>query len=978
MPVAGDITVELRGVNVGLSELLSRVQNESQRGGDAAIRLAQSYARLAAAQGQPAAGARILADALRNTQGVSERAAAAAQAQINTLQRGVPIAQQYGQAVSSSLTSIIGPAALVTGAIAGLKRAFDSFGEAFTFATNLAASKRAIDAQLTSVRDSGTVWNEAAAFASKYKITNADMTSTIQASVSVMRLSTASTTDLLTTLSRLQVLAPEKPISEAARALRELATGDVTSVKELFNIGAKDALRMKNEIQGGADAVSVLSKYLDSAGIGMDALAAKTTGAAGAMRDVAIAEEQMKLAQAGFAQGPGLDILRAKIEVITGATRLLSGEVGHAGDATQASILASAHSYDAYAAGIANANAQLKASFAGDPVRAALMGQLEGLKALPAAQFAYAQSLIATGVAQGQAVARAQAMAPTLERIANVQTVLAGQGQTSAAAISALATSMQQVATSGAEGVAFVQGLAVAVNSGAITAAQAQLATDQYAAAQLRAAAASAEEEREQRRLSGALVESNSEVNAQSAALADQAQKTLDASLKTDQLNRFQATLAQLGGAVAGGLQTSASAAAALAAQYNITTAAALALINAQAALGQAKVNAAALSDQRAGERSGGAVSSFDDLTRSSDIARKKAQDLAAAQREAILATGTHAQQVALLRGELGRLVPGTADYIRKQTELNRELASGKKAGGGGKGVKLSDQQKLNNSLLTDQEKYQDKSEDAELAHARKLLDIERDFAQKSLEQQRANEVSKRASRFSFYSSLSSAAKDLGGQEAQQYSAAYEAAFAESQALAAAGNKKQAADLLSLRQKQIQEDIEAAKAVAEAKKNNDAAEVERLQALETLRKDAQKEELDQVRGGGDADVAAKNKALADENARYEEAQGKIAESAERSAERKVTAAERAGKKIDEEKLKLDELAKAYDKVAPARGAPTTGSTPAGTSTVPVATGPLDLGAVVGALNGAQAAIVAAVQAVERAVRSGAASGNIAG
>ncbi len=57
---------------------------------------------------------------------------------------------------------------------------------------------------------------------------------------------------------------PAKPITEAARALRELAnTGDVATIKDLFNVGAADALRMKNEIAGGADAVQVLSRFLD-------------------------------------------------------------------------------------------------------------------------------------------------------------------------------------------------------------------------------------------------------------------------------------------------------------------------------------------------------------------------------------------------------------------------------------------------------------------------------------------------------------------------------------------------------------------------------------------------------------------------------------------------------------------------------------------------------------------------------------------
>ena len=89
-------------------------------------------------------------------------------------------------------------------------------------------------------------------------------------------------------------------------------------------------------------------------------------------------------------------------------------------------------------------------------------------------------------------------------------------------------------------------------------------------------------------------------------ALAEQAQKSLDAATQAENLATFQRDLANLGGAVADGLMTSANAALALTQQYDIAYDAALRLINAQAALAQAKNAAAALADQRSGERSPG------------------------------------------------------------------------------------------------------------------------------------------------------------------------------------------------------------------------------------------------------------------------------------------------------------------------------------------------------------------------------------
>ncbi len=317
----------------------------AQKAAIASQKLATETQKTAAANNQAATAAQRLATEEQRTATAASNAAAAqtraekAALQLAQAQRHVNSAagegsgyfQQFGSAAVGSLTSVIAPVAAVSAAFGVAREVVQSFGEAITFKAELDASRGAIDAQLRSVRDSGQVWNEAAAFADKYKITQADMTATIQASVGVMRASNATTTDLLTTLSRLQVLAPEKPISEAARALRELQSGDTTSIKELFNIAAKDANRMKAEIQGGADAVAVVARYLDQAGVGMDALAAKTTGAAGAARDLAKAQEDLKLAQAEFAQGPGLALLQGQIDVTRGATRLLSGDFETAG-----------------------------------------------------------------------------------------------------------------------------------------------------------------------------------------------------------------------------------------------------------------------------------------------------------------------------------------------------------------------------------------------------------------------------------------------------------------------------------------------------------------------------------------------------------------------------------------------------------------------------------------------------------------------
>src|SRR5690349_21694725 len=163
-------------------------------------------------------------------------------------------------------------------------RAIESFGEALKFKSELDATTQSIAIQLRGVRDSATVFSEAQAFAERYKLTQADLSQTLASSIGIFRQTSASTEDLLSTLLRLQATAPEKPVSEAARAVRELASGDVTSIKELFNVSAKDANRMKTEIAGGADAIKVVSEYLDRAGAAWSCWSSARAGRPGPSR----------------------------------------------------------------------------------------------------------------------------------------------------------------------------------------------------------------------------------------------------------------------------------------------------------------------------------------------------------------------------------------------------------------------------------------------------------------------------------------------------------------------------------------------------------------------------------------------------------------------------------------------------------------------------------------------------------------------
>jgi hypothetical protein len=378
------------------------------------------------------------------------------------------------------------------------------------------------------------------------------------------------------------------------------------------------------------------------------------------------------------------------------------------------------------------------------------------------------------------------------------------------------------------------------------------------------------------------------------AATADHVAQQLQSQIAGQQLAQVQATLASLGSAVAQGFQTAGAAAQTLAAQYGIAYDAALALIQAQAQLAQAKLNTQALSDQRAGERDGGSARTAADVTFEANQARLR-----------------------------------EASRLRREQEALR--GSGARSGGGtAASARLTDQQKLNNTLLNDQAKYQDQAEAQEREHTQKLLKIQADFEAKSLAQQRANEVSKRQGRADFYDALTSSSKDLGEKESQALSASYEQAFAKAQEIAQAGNQKLADDYLSMRQQQLQKEIEYQKARKAAADDGDKGEVARLDAIRKLQQEADAEKEKQLLAGGDANVNARDDALASEDQRYLDQQEKAATAAENAGERKRAAAIRNGAAIDVENEKLREQERILARVGgrpPGTGAGLDGALP---------------------------------------------------
>jgi|GEM_PF-6930231 len=114
--------------------------------------------------------------------------------------------------------------------------------------------------------------------------TQLDTAEAIRTSALIIRESQAPIEEIFNVLARLQVLSPEQGLEGAALAVKELAAGDIVSLRERFEVSASSANKLKAEIKAGGDAVLVLGRYLDQIGIGDGALEAQLQGAAGQQR----------------------------------------------------------------------------------------------------------------------------------------------------------------------------------------------------------------------------------------------------------------------------------------------------------------------------------------------------------------------------------------------------------------------------------------------------------------------------------------------------------------------------------------------------------------------------------------------------------------------------------------------------------------------------------------------------------------------
>jgi len=961
--VAAELVVEVQGRAVNVDEILARVETEARQTDAAAQQLAATFSSQLASAGQAgAASIQQVVEALRTASAaagldesqfltlagaLSQEALAAGnaaqadqileQALLSESQRAqqatsaitqLSQAQQqqsqsaglgasYGNAFAGSLTSIIGPAAAAGAAIQLVRSAIGQAEEGFKLQASFDQAHASLAILLNGVRDSGAVWAGAAAFADRYKLTQQEVTEAVQASSRVIRQTKAPIEDVLGAFARLKVLAPEKSFQDAARALGELQAGQTGSLNKMFNVPLAYAHKMKQEIDGGADAVVVLNKYLDTTGVTMGALDAQTKGATGKLKEMAQASERLQLALSGGSGGPGLALIDEKIAITTGLTRVLSADTAQMGQS------------------IVQAGQQGSTSFQG------LISALGPL-----------------GPLISQATGYAGAHADALRADA-----AAAQAQATAAAEASQGINLQSSAM---------------IQAAAAAEAARQAAADHAIAVQDSAQASAAD----------------------SIAKNEQASVT---ELLTLQTNNTVSAFLDLNP----NLSASAAAAAAAAAGYAPEIAK---LIEMAARARDARGEIAALNAQagiasrtqqdfRAGERSGGEFNTAADQARAAGARQAQlriTQEATDAEDKYNRQIGNFGPVRARIESELAlaRARGDKAAEFNALTQLDQlddKVAKAHKARGG---AKLSDTQKLDNSLLAQQDKTNNQAEDAALKHEKKIEAIEQAAYQKRLDAEKAFNQDELDANASFYEQLGSVGSSgnakIDQQLRKELSARRENAVLEAQKLG--GDQGDA--FLKASEAAISKEGQIQDKINKAKQEKNGGEAEYQAGILALQKKADDARLESIRTGGSQIENERKKQLADEDSAYQEQTGKIQTAAERARDAKILAAERSGKAIDVENLKLGKQADLLDRIGGAAGGRTT--TPLGTpttagaappaalggATVAGPSGPLDLSALLSKLDELKDAVVAAerqgAQQVTSAVRGAQASGGVAG
>lgn len=841
----------------------------ARRAEAATLGFAQARARLLRDQGDLSGAERVLAGALQQTTASTTRTIAA-ERQLLAVRKQLAQAGQGGQSFLAGLTQTAGNVDKLIGAVAGLGGAFaaaQAAQAAFTFAqtgAQVEAARASFDRLAASAGTSGKALLAALNEAAAGTVRNTDLIKSSNTALLLLG------SDVASQLPQLLAVA------------KASATALGTDVGQVFDSLVTGIARGSTELIDNAGitvkAGEAYAAYAASVGKSADSLSAAERQQA--ILNAVLTSGQTIIAQTGggadganasfqrFSAGVGNLTTTLQTAAATGAAPFVGwlGELAQAasdgiaslaayGDqiaALNARILGATGGYQAYVAQVQATNAQIQASYG-------VFGFLAGtIQPLSEAAYALRDSLVASGVGAEAANASALQYDQTLQTIAQTSNLASLTMGELSAGYSQVATEAQNLLASNAGLAPEIAGIVAALNDHAITAAE--------ASAQLAALA--------------------TEADAAALALWRQGEGATGAAQATAE--------------VAAMLDTSAVAAAAQRAALGEATQAAY---EAAAAGGDLEAQARAAADALLAAGPAGAAMAAQLAGSSSqvDVLTAAFYRLAAAKAAALGGGGG-------ALGNLGGVIKGAGQATAAIRALNRVYGAGPLApssgggrgGGGGGGGGKSDAERQAEKdtkargsqyekLLNIQERYQERASDAEQRYQEaaiaaeqryqeRILDIQERFAEAQLAAQRKLALDGAKSRTGFYEGLIDS--DLPQQAQQALSAAYEAAFAESQRLAQTGNADIADAYLDLKRRQIDAERDYQERIAGLKDIRDRKEREnerkKLDAIKALRDREFAVEEAQLKDGTGSAAADRDRALAEAGADRQEALDKAA------------------------------------------------------------------------------------------------------
>lgn len=696
-PAAVPDTAGITAAQARASRAASQLATEQGRAAVQAQRLATEEQRTATAAAQ-ASAAQVRAEqtALRLAAAQKRAAEQAAKTAVGLGKvGGLPIlprtVERFGtEAIDqfrSGLLGLVGPAAIAGAAVAGVGVAFSKGIEAGGAALRLDRVERTTRAIANTTTAYNAVVAEARRQQSLFGGTLAENLEQLSGFAVQARLSGAEIGKLTNIAQRLAVLDPAQGIAGASIALREALSGDPVSLARRFEIPRAALKGLRDESATTADRLKIIDDFLTKAGISADITSKTTSETAQAYNRLGAAADEAKTRVGGLLAELGkkpADFLANTIERLIQST---PGNIARNLEQTRTNVVATSQSYDDYVTKLRFVNEQLQG------VAAPIVG-------ISQAQFDYAKSLQASGTGAVEAAQKAERYATVVEAARQASADWTGQN-------TALRDRLVELADTSGGNAAAVQNISAAYQAGNISQERFLAALALLEEQQRRATAATQEEEREQRRLSGALFENITAAQQVEEAwrkftlgIDDNIAKSATAAAQSEVLRVRQEELARDSALAAQGMLGAGDQAVVLAGKYTIAEGAARALISAQ----QQLTNAEALSDQRAGERSGGRVKNFkEDLffaNRERALVRRQEQD-AAGQLQAEIrlagAKGDTRREIELLRQSQRGLARDSAEFKNIEAEIiSIQKQADKRAGATGRKADAAAQKEAN------------------------------------------------------------------------------------------------------------------------------------------------------------------------------------------------------------------------------------------------------------------------------------------